>query len=100
MDFEAPNKIGFTIYSKSGCPNCLKVKSVLKDKNYLFKTIDCDEYLIEQKELFLAYIETIVNKSYKIFPIVFFDCVFIGGYEETKTYIDKMNVSFEENFNF
>jgi hypothetical protein len=29
MDIDKPNNSGFTIYSKSGCPNCLKSKALL-----------------------------------------------------------------------
>ena len=50
MEIAEPNKIGFTIYSKSGCINCNKVKVLLKEKKVLFSVIDCDEYIIENKE--------------------------------------------------
>ena len=43
MDIDKPIDSGFTIYSKSGCPNCLKSKALLKEKNLLFKVIDCDD---------------------------------------------------------
>ena len=54
MEFEEPIKSGFTIYSKSGCINCSKVKSLLKEKKLIFSVIDCDEYIIENKEDFLG----------------------------------------------
>ena len=53
-DFEKPSEITqYTVYSKSGCPNCNKVKELLKSKNLTFTVIDCDEYLIESKPEFL-----------------------------------------------
>jgi glutaredoxin len=100
MEFEKPNETGFTVYSKSGCPNCLKVKALLKEKNLVFNVIDCDEYLIEDKENFLLFIECIIKKSCIAFPMVFNDAVFIGGFNETKDFIDKILLSFEENFSF
>ncbi len=100
MEFEKPYKCGFTIYSKSGCPNCLKVKALLKDKNLIFNIVDCDEYLIEDKENFLLFIEDLTKKTCRVFPLVFNDEIFIGGYNETKEYIDKMLLSFEETFTY
>ena len=43
---------GFTIYSKSGCSNCTKVKKLLLEKQFFFVDISCDEFLIENKEHF------------------------------------------------
>ena len=56
MDIIKPNEFGFTIYSKSGCPNCLKVKALLKKNNINFIIVDCDVYLIEDKSFFLVVI--------------------------------------------
>jgi len=100
MEFKEPNDSGFTIYSKSGCPNCNKVKSLLKEKHLLFNVIDCDEYIIEEKENFLLFIKNMINKEYRVFPMVFTDGKFIGGYTETQEYIEKLFLSFEENLNF
>ena len=100
MEFEKPNEFGFTVYSKSGCPNCIKVKTLLKEKNLVFNVVDCDEYLIENKEIFLLFIEEISKQSYKQFPMVFNDTIFIGGFNETKEYIDKKLLSFEDSFIF
>ena len=100
MGFEEPIKSGFTIYSKSGCINCSKVKSLLKEKKLFFSVIDCDEYIIENKEDFLLFIKDKANREYKMFPMVFYDGSFIGGYTETQEYTDKLLLSFEENLNF
>ena len=100
MGFEEPIKSGFTIYSKSGCINCSKLKSLLKEKKLFFSVIDCDEYIIENKEDFLLFIKDKANREYKMFPMVFYDGSFIGGYTETQEYTDKLLLSFEENLNF
>ena len=36
MEIEEPLKTGFTVYSKSGCPNCTKVKKLLTEKRVFF----------------------------------------------------------------
>jgi glutaredoxin len=100
MEFENPSNNNFTVYSKSGCPNCIKVKTLLKEKNFIFTVIDCDEYLLEDKDNFLEFIEKLTSKQCRIFPIVFFNGIFVGGYNETQEYIEKMLVSFEETFTF
>jgi glutaredoxin len=100
MEFENPSENNFTIYSKSGCPNCNKVKTLLKENNLLFNIIDCDEYLLEDKENFLSFIEKKAEIQCKLFPIVFFNGVFIGGYNETKNYIVNMFLEFDETITF
>jgi glutaredoxin len=100
MEFENPNEVGFTIYSKSGCPNCLKIKLLLKEKNLIFNVIDCDEYILEDKPFFLLFINELANKEVKTFPMIFYDAKFIGGYSETKDFIDKLLLSFDDNLSF
>lgn len=98
MEFTEPQNIGFTVYSKSGCPNCVKVKRFIKDKNFLITEIVCDEYLLENKEEFLAFIREKIGSECRVFPMVFFDGKFVGGYNETVETKDKFKLSFEENF--
>lgn len=100
MNFEEPKISGFTIYSKSGCPNCNKVKTLLNEKNIIFFLVDCDEYIFDHKEKFLLFIKEIANKECKTFPMVFYDNTFVGGYNETQEYVDKLFLSFDENINF
>jgi len=100
MDFEYPSNKGFTIYSKSGCPNCNKVKHLLQDNNLTFNIVDCDEYIIEERDNFLHFIKELSQKESKEFPIIFHDGVFIGGYKNVKEYIPKIFLSFEENLDF
>ena len=90
-EFEKPKMTGYTIYSKSGCPNCTKVKKFLQNANSQMNIVDCDEYLIESKEEFLKFIETTAEKSVRMFPIVFFERKFIGGYDETEYHYSRLN---------
>lgn len=83
-----PNK--FSVYSKSGCPNCLKVKDFLKSKNIVFEVINCDDYLFDNREEFLEFISEKAKTSCKIFPMVFDGRKYIGGLNETKVHIEKV----------
>ncbi len=98
MEFASPYPIGFTIYSKSGCHNCSKIKKLLNEKHLFFLEVQCDEYLIEEKEAFLSYIQTIVGKPCSIFPMIFYDGKYIGGFNEAAEQVDKILLSFEELF--
>ena len=96
MEFQKPSDSEFTVYSKSGCNYCLKVKTLLRDSNQLFNIIDCDDYIIEDKTKFLLFIETLSKREIKQFPIIFHKGNIIGGFNETFQYIRKLLLSFED----
>jgi glutaredoxin len=98
MDFYEPNNKGFTIYSKSGCQYCLLVKKLIKETHFFIKEINCDDYLLDRKDDFLQFIENISQSKQKTFPMIFFEGKFIGGYIQTKEFIDKLLLSFEDKF--
>jgi glutaredoxin len=85
--FPEPSPTSFTIYSKSGCPFCVKAKILLKSKNPVI--ISCDEFLIDphKKKEFLQFIHTLAHREHKSFPIVFDRGIFIGGYFDTQKYL-------------
>jgi len=100
MDFEKPSEKIFTIYSKSGCINCRKVKDLLKANNIEYEIIDCDDYLLENKEQFLFFIQSYTNVVCKTFPIVFYDENFIGGFNETKDHLETLKPIEKPNLDF
>ena len=68
----------------------MKVKELLAEFDEPCVYINCDEYLIDDKERFLEFIEKLAGKAYKTFPMVFSSGVFVGGYTDTfKMLIDK-----------
>ena len=71
----------------------------MKDKNLVYNIIYCDEYLINDKVGFLEYIHNLASVEVKTFPMIFYYDKFIGGYDETKDYIDKMLLFLDENQN-
>lgn len=98
MEFTTPDSTCFTVYSKSGCPSCTTVKKYIKDKHFFVTEINCDEYILEDKEEFLKFIEELSGIRHKTFPIVFYKGKFVGGSTETIDLIDKILLLFDENF--
>ena len=88
MDFEKPAVSGYTIYSKSGCILCNKVKDLLKAKGHEFVVIDCDDYLIYDKDGFAEFMKSCALEDTGGFPKVFHHDVFIGSFAETKKYME------------
>jgi glutaredoxin len=88
--FIKPQADEITVYSKSGCQNCVNVKKLLTDKHVKFVVIDCDDYLVDNKEAFLEFIQEIAKKEYKMFPMVFDGNAFIGGYADTVEYVSRL----------
>jgi glutaredoxin len=83
-EYVSPAINDYTIYSKSGCPNCVKIKKYLCEVGAKLLVINCDEYIVENKEIFLRFMEGIAGKEVKTFPMVFYEGQYIGGYSETE----------------
>lgn len=97
IDFLKPSETGYTIYSKSGCPNCKKVKDLFNLHKIPFVIIDCDEYLLDHKAEFLEFIMNLISMEWKTFPIVFDNSKFVGGFIDTKIYLEQ-TLEFTEDF--
>ena len=78
---------GYTIYSKSGCPNCRRAKDLLRSHGIDPFVVDCDEALLEDRDGLLEYLYGCGAKGTS-FPFVFLRGKFLGGYEDTKRHID------------
>jgi glutaredoxin len=71
------------------------VKDLLKSKNIEYEIVDCDEYLLENKDIFLSFIKSYSLNEWKTFPMIFHNGKFIGGYNEVVIYLDKYLISFD-----
>ncbi len=81
MEFTKPYESDWTIYTKSGCPMCVKVKDLLIGENT--EIINCDDYLKTDRTAFLFWMKCISGKEIKSFPMVFYSGRYVGGYLET-----------------
>ena len=81
MEFPFPIS-GFTIYGKTDCSYCDKVKTLLAEYKQEFTYVNCDKYLETDKPGFLKFIAGLAGKEVTSFPMVF-SPAFVGGYTDT-----------------
>jgi glutaredoxin len=60
-------KNSYTIYTKSSCTYCIKVKELLKEKDFLYYEINCDSDLetTEKRDIFLKNIKEELEQKEK-----------------------------------
>lgn len=85
---ESP-KDGITVYTKSNCFFCTKMKELFPNAHY----INCDTYL-EDTDEFLDFIDTLTDKSPTKFPMVFKDKVYVGGFKEAENMVLNLTTDF------
>ena len=83
MEFTAPNSSGYTVYGKTGCSYCEKAKALLTEYEQEFIYVNCDEYLLTDRDAFLEFIQGLAKQEYRTFPMIFSDATFIRGYTDT-----------------
>ena len=91
----SPSATGYTIYSKSECVYCERVKLILEHEKVT--VYSCDEMLDRDRNGFLAHMDSLTERVHRTFPFVFHNGVFIGGCDDTKTYLASQ-VLFSEDF--
>ena len=74
---------GYTMLTKEGCSWCTKAKSLIPQA----RIIPCDT-LLENKESFFAEVDQLTGQEYRMFPMIFFNKEFVGGFKEAKHKID------------
>lgn len=75
---------GYVIYTKSNCGWCRRAKEMLVEA----VVVNCDAFLESNKAEFLREMGQRVGKEHRTFPMVFYEGRFIGGYEDTKNFVD------------
>lgn len=98
MNYIFPSPSHFTIYTKSGCKYCSLVKDLLNqfvEHPDRIDVVDCDSYLEKNKEEFLEFIFQLTQIRYRMFPMVFYQGTFIGGYNETFKWVQQQTAFME-----
>ena len=78
----------YTVYTKSNCSYCDKIKLLMEEYSENVNYILCDEWLVSKRILFLNIMRVKTLKDEITFPIVFFEGNYIGWFNE---YEAKMN---------
>ena len=79
----------YTIYTKSNCIFCDKVKELLKNEKIVI--VFCDEILENDKKRkqFLETMDFLTHVQHRTFPFVFKDEYFIGGFDDISLQLGK-----------
>jgi hypothetical protein len=54
--------------------------------------VDCDEFLLENKEEFFYKMKSFIGYEYKTLPMIFKNGRFIGGYNKTKDFYEESKI--------
>lgn len=85
MNFDLPDK-PHVIYTKKKCAYCTRAKVLLPQAC----VVSCDDWLQEDRDAFLKRMDELSGATPRTFPMVFVGGRYIGGYEETKKYVDEL----------
>lgn len=83
----------YVIYTKTGCEDCEKVKSLLSSEEKII--INCDLLIKNNRQEFIKSMELKTRIPFRQFPLVFKDDIYIGGYYEL---VDDLNFEMVEEF--
>ena len=92
MNIPRPASDSYTIYSKSGCLYCTQAVVLLKNEQVSPLYVDCDEFLLENKEEFLKLMKSLIGYEYRTFPMIFKNGHFIGGYTKSKEFYEQSKI--------
>ena len=92
MNIPRPASNSYTIYSKSGCLYCTKARVLLQNEQVPPLYVDCDEFLLENKEEFLNLMKSLIGYEYRTFPMIFKNGRFIGGYTKTQEFYEESKI--------
>ena len=82
---------GYTIFTKSNCTYCTKVKELLQTVQDVH-FINCDDI---PKEDLIKFLESKTTQTIRTYPMVFLNGKYIGGYQDTKTFFEfDLNATF------
>lgn len=87
---KCPKNTKFIVYGHTNCRYCTKAIQLLinTNKNYCYvnmKTIPNNQITLIQK-----FIKNTTN-NYKYIPVIFYNGIFIGGYDELKIFLNRYN---------
>jgi len=54
--------------------------------------VNCDNFLLENKEEFLTLMKSLIGYEYKTFPMIFKNGIFIGGYAKTQDFYEQSKI--------
>ena len=92
MNVPHPASDAYTIYFKSGCLYCTKAKVLLQNEPVPPLVVNCDEFLLEDKQEFLNLMKSVIGYEYKTLPMIFKNGRFIGGYTKAHEFYEQSKI--------
>ena len=79
---------GITVFTKSKCLYCEKLKGYLFNKSIEYKQICCDEYYENEKskKQLRDDLTNLTGKTNNTYPMVFLNGIYLGGYYNVLDY--------------
>jgi len=87
----------YTIFTKSQCKYCDNIKSLMIEEKEDVEYISCDEMLRINRDSFIDFMKKRTNVETITFPIVFYNGVYVGGYDD---YHEKVKQRCFDNLDF
>ena len=90
-----PERKGFTVYTKSRCSFCDKIKILLEKEKETrtVRFVNCDDILAQpnkKEELLNTFQKWAYGTPVKTFPVVFLDGIYIGGFTNTRALLESL----------
>lgn len=89
MVYPLPNDNIITLYTKNNCRYCIAAKNLLIKNNIKHEIINCDNFLLENRDKLVDFLTKTAKIEIKTFPVIFYNKNYIGGYTELKEKHDK-----------
>jgi len=81
----------YIVFTKSDCSYCDKIKQLMEHTNENVQYILCDEWLKTKRILFMNIMRVKTHKDEITFPIIFFEGMYLGGFDEYEMKINNYN---------
>ena len=86
----------FIIYTKTGCPDCERIKELLEKEKCVI--ITCDKMLKNNRTELIKSLELKSHRPFKSFPLVFLGDEYIGGVNELTDHLMNFTLDLCDDF--
>ena len=78
---------GFTILTKENCKWCTRVKELVPNAQFILCNVP--QAPSKERAEFLRAVDELSGTTPRTFPMVFYNKTFVGGFQETKHFLER-----------